>query len=218
MGVKAQGAGAFATFDRTILWGNCTIESNSGQAFVDSGNSIIFNCSNVANYGFAGPGTVDYGDSVTYGLPFFCETIVCDPQGTIEGNFALAANSAASPDSNPCHVLIGAHPVAACDPTHIPVVPELPVKTVLQHCAPNPFNPTTVIQFDLAKQSHVSLRIYDVAGRLVRTLIEEIMPQARHRMTWDGADNHGARVATGVYFLRLSAGDVVQTRKMVLIK
>jgi parallel beta-helix repeat protein len=218
MGVKPLGASATAVFDRTILWGNCTIGSNSAQAFVDTGNSVVFNCSNVANYGFAGMGTIDYGDSVTYGLPFFCETIVCDPQGTIEGNFALAANSAASPDSNPCQVLIGAHPVTACDPTHIPVVPELPVKTVLQHCAPNPFNPTTVIQFDLAKQSLVSLRIYDVRGRLVRTLIEKIMPQARHRMTWDGADNHGARVATGVYFLRLSAGDVVQTRKMVLIK
>jgi hypothetical protein len=218
MGVKALGAGATATFDRTILWGNCTIGSNSAQAYVDSGNSVIFNCSNVANYGFAGLGTVDYGDSVTYGLPFFCETIVCDPGGTIEGNFTLAENSAASPDSNPCHVLIGAHPVAKCNPTHIPVVPELPVKTVLRHCAPNPFNPTTTIQFDLASQTQVSLRIYDVSGRLVKTLIHKVMPQARHRITWDGDDNHGNRVATGVYFLRLSAGDAVQTRKMVLIK
>ncbi|MFH1754109.1 MAG: right-handed parallel beta-helix repeat-containing protein, partial [Candidatus Latescibacterota bacterium] len=218
MGVKVLGAGASAIFDRTILWGNCTMESNSGQAFVDSGNSVIFNCSNVASYGFWGKGTVDYGDSVTYGQPFFCETIVCDPAGTIEGNFMLALTSAASPDSNPCHVLIGAHPVIACEPTYVPDVPELPVKTVLRHCAPNPFNPTTTIQFDLAEQARVSLRIYDVTGRLVRTLVDAVMPQARHRLIWNGDDNHGSRVATGVYFLRLSAGDVVQTKKMVMIK
>jgi hypothetical protein len=115
-------------------------------------------------------------------------------------------------------VQIGAHPVTACDPTDVPDVPEFRVETVLLHCAPNPFNPVTSIRFDLAEQSHVSLRIYDVAGRLVRTLIDRVMPRARHQLIWNGDDNYGNRVASGVYFLRLSAGDVVQTQKMVIIK
>jgi hypothetical protein len=78
---------------------------------------------------------------------------------------------------------------------------------------PNPFNPTTTIGFSLPKPSRVTLRIFDVSGRLVRTLADEEMPAGVHRKIWDATG-----VATGVYFYRIQAGDFVQTRKLVLLK
>jgi flagellar hook assembly protein FlgD len=94
----------------------------------------------------------------------------------------------------------------------------VPTRTALFPPAPNPFNPVTTIRFTVAQHSHVNLRIYDVKGRLVRTLINEVLPNSEHRRTWDGRDNRGNQVASGVYFARLQAGPVVQTRKMVLLK
>jgi flagellar hook assembly protein FlgD len=84
---------------------------------------------------------------------------------------------------------------------------------------PNPFNPTTTIRFDLAHAGHVSLRIYDVSGRLVRRLIEAKLEAAGGlEAKWNGLDETGNRVASGVYFYRLVTADFDATRKMVLMK
>jgi hypothetical protein len=83
---------------------------------------------------------------------------------------------------------------------------------------PNPFNPTTTIRFDTAREGHVELRIFDVAGRLVRTLVNGELPRARHSFTWDGRDTGGKPVASGMYFYKLEAGDYRETRKMILLK
>ena len=64
----------------------------------------------------------------------------------------------------------------------------------------------------------MSLKVYNVAGELVRTLANEARPAGPYTMTWDGRDSNGANVASGVYFYRLVAGDFTQTRKMVLLK
>ncbi len=84
---------------------------------------------------------------------------------------------------------------------------------------PNPFNPTTTISYSLASAGRVTLRIYDVAGRLVRTLVDDDhAPAGSREATWDGRDNSGATVASGVYFYRLEAGSFVSTKKMLLLK
>jgi flagellar hook assembly protein FlgD len=94
-----------------------------------------------------------------------------------------------------------------------------PSRTALHQNTPNPFNPTTVISFDLARDSHVSLKIYDVAGRLVRGLANEKMVAGfGKQVKWDGFDDSGNRVSSGVYFYRLVAGDITATRKMVVMK
>jgi hypothetical protein len=93
-----------------------------------------------------------------------------------------------------------------------------PTQTALHQNHPNPFNPTTVIQYDLVAASKVSLRVYDVSGRLVRTLVDDNRPAGRQSAVWDGMDNSGNRVSSGVYFYRLETGAVVFTRKMVLLK
>lgn len=84
---------------------------------------------------------------------------------------------------------------------------------------PNPFNPSTIIEFSLRERAQVALRIYDVRGRLVRTLVDGVRNAgASHRIEWDGRNDAGTRVASGVYFCRLATRDFTATRKMVLLK
>lgn len=83
---------------------------------------------------------------------------------------------------------------------------------------PNPFNPTTVIDFTLPQAQHVQLIVYDAGGRVVRTLVNETRDRGTSSVVWDARDSAGARVSTGVYFYRLVAGDFTQARKMVLLK
>jgi flagellar hook assembly protein FlgD len=76
----------------------------------------------------------------------------------------------------------------------------------------------TRIAFGLSAPGHVSLRIYDVAGRLVRMLAEGNRPAANYAEVWDGKDATGRTVASGIYFCRLDAGSFSQTRKMILLR
>jgi hypothetical protein len=83
---------------------------------------------------------------------------------------------------------------------------------------PNPFNPVTRIAFSIDRRGPVSLRIYDIAGRLVRTLVSGSRPAGAYRETWDGLDASGARVASGIYFYRLESGQRSITRKALLLR
>ena len=83
---------------------------------------------------------------------------------------------------------------------------------------PNPFNPTTLIEFDLAEASAVRLAIFDVNGRTVRTLVADGRAAGHHTVRWDGRDGAGVPVASGVYFYLLETGGYEQTRRMVLLK
>jgi hypothetical protein len=83
---------------------------------------------------------------------------------------------------------------------------------------PNPFNPRTTIRFSLPYKSLVDLRVYDVAGGLVKTILAEEFPAGLHTTTWDGTDRRGSAVASGVYFYKIVAGPDVATRKMVLLR
>jgi len=89
---------------------------------------------------------------------------------------------------------------------------------VLFQNAPNPFNPSTTIRYELPAAGVVDLRIYDVAGRLVRALHHGVESAGPQEKTWLGRDERGQPVASGVYFYRLVAGDEVQTRRMLLAK
>jgi DNA-binding beta-propeller fold protein YncE len=88
----------------------------------------------------------------------------------------------------------------------------------LEQNTPNPFNPTTTIRFSIARDSPVRLVVYDVGGRRVRTLIDGNRRADIYKEVWDGTNDAGQQVATGVYFYRLTAGKFVQTKKMLLLK
>jgi hypothetical protein len=90
--------------------------------------------------------------------------------------------------------------------------------TGLEQNAPNPFNPQTAIRFTLDSKQSVKLAVYDVNGRLVRMLVSGAKEIGTHSVTWDGRDNAGAPVSSGVYFYRLDAGKFSQTKKMVMLK
>jgi FG-GAP repeat/FlgD Ig-like domain/FG-GAP-like repeat len=83
---------------------------------------------------------------------------------------------------------------------------------------PNPFNPVTTFSYDLSAQVHVDLQVYDVRGRLVRHLVNELQSEGRQHAVWDGRDDQGLSLGSGTYFARLNAGQEQFTRKVLLLK
>ena len=100
-----------------------------------------------------------------------------------------------------------------------PVEPPSGLTSRLVDNRPNPFNPRTVVRFTLAVAGKVQLRVYDTAGRLVRTLVDEEMTAGAHRATWDGTNDHGRKVPAGVYWSQLAAPDgYTSSKRMILIR
>ena len=226
MGVTQVGIGrlARADFSRTILWGNCSTVSPQGEAFVLANNQFEIGCSHSDVNEIAGTGVI-HATQTTTGIPDFCDypssyySNNCQADATIEGDFFLAPNSPAAPANHPCGPnQIGAFPVGNCSPTAIFDEPVRTLHTSMQAPSPNPFNPVTSVEFTLETGLYVSLKIYDVNGRLARTLVDRPMAQGQHRIEWDGRDQGGNPAASGVYFLHFEAGQTTQTHKMVLLK
>jgi hypothetical protein len=96
--------------------------------------------------------------------------------------------------------------------------PLIPDNFALEQNVPNPFNPTTNIRFDLPRQSYVHLEVVNVLGQRVRTLVNESLPAGIHTVTFDGQNDDGQAVASGVYFYRLVTEGFSQSRKMILLK
>ncbi len=93
-----------------------------------------------------------------------------------------------------------------------------PFSYSLSNNYPNPFNPSTTISYSLAQRGPVTLRVYNSLGQVVSTLVNEIQPAGAYEVEWDGRSASGNRVASGLYFYRLEAGEFVKSRKMVLLK
>ncbi|MCB1182872.1 right-handed parallel beta-helix repeat-containing protein [bacterium] len=110
-------------------------------------------------------------------------------------------------------------PLVAPDGTTAALEQAAAPRTVLHPAAPNPFNPATRLSFDLAADGDVDLRIYDAAGRLVRTLLSgESRIAGRHTIEWNGRDDAGRNVSAGVYYYRMRAGDRVLGGRATLLK
>ncbi|RMF60671.1 MAG: T9SS C-terminal target domain-containing protein, partial [Calditrichaeota bacterium] len=95
---------------------------------------------------------------------------------------------------------------------------EVPSQVLLRHNYPNPFNPSTSIPFTIHTISEVSLKIYDLTGREIKTLLHRKLTPGNYVVKWGGIDETGRAVSSGVYFYRLKVNDKVLTRKMVLVK
>jgi hypothetical protein len=94
----------------------------------------------------------------------------------------------------------------------------LPYQFELSQNYPNPFNPTTTIDYSVPKTTQVIIEVFNVLGQKVRTLVNESKSAGSYRIEWNGTDEASNPVSTGVYLYRFQAGDVVQTKKMLLIK
>jgi len=96
--------------------------------------------------------------------------------------------------------------------------PEIPESFILYQNYPNPFNPTTTISFSLTKPSKVVLKIFNIQGQLVKQLFDEYTNAGLHQVVWDGTDQLGQRIASGLFFCQLKTGDKTAARKMIHIK
>ncbi len=93
-----------------------------------------------------------------------------------------------------------------------------PPRFTLEQNFPNPFNPSTTITYKLEQPTHVRLDVYDIAGRLINTLIDQYQVGGRYSARWNSDDNRGSKLASGMYFARLQVGDQVAVAKMILTK
>jgi hypothetical protein len=94
----------------------------------------------------------------------------------------------------------------------------VPDKFSLFQNYPNPFNPATVVEFKIPQPAKVSLKIYNILGQLVRVLVDEEKIAGTYTVYWDGNDQKGDPVSSGIYFYKLNAGDLTEVKKMVLLK
>jgi len=110
-------------------------------------------------------------------------------------------------------VAAGTARLVGTDTTAVETAPGIPERFALHQNYPNPFNPGTTIRFDVAAAGHVAVRIYDVLGRETAVLVDRFETPGEKTVDWDASGAPG-----GVYFVRLTAGEHRETRKMVLMK
>ena len=102
--------------------------------------------------------------------------------------------------------------------TSVPEDEEIPRTFALRQNVPNPFNPVTVIQYQLPSEAHVTIDVFNIAGKLVATLVNEEQDAGVKVVTWDGRNGAGEKVASGIYMYRMQAGDHTSRKMMVLLK
>jgi len=203
------GCFAHPVADTAIAYGGCPWP-NDFDVIAPSGASAVLEMSYAAG---AGGGAVVSQTSVNS---------VGDTVVVVLSGFGL---SALRSTGAPAGVSVRAHhlgDVLDClSQAHSPVTAARPTtaRNELAQNVPNPFNPSTTIRFSLRQRSKVTLSVYDVRGRRVRTLVRGVRTAGvEHVVAWDGRDDAGAAVSSGVYFYRLVAGSFTQTRKMLLLK
>ena len=89
----------------------------------------------------------------------------------------------------------------------------VPDKFILHSAYPNPFNPTTQLKYGLSKNAHVTISIYDIVGRKIVELINNKQQAGYHTVIWNGSQH-----ASGIYFVKMEAGDFISTQKLMLVK
>jgi hypothetical protein len=120
-------------------------------------------------------------------------------------------------------VFAGTAEVLVYDPNTVvdvqdPVGLDLPTSFAITQNYPNPFNPMTTIEYSVPSRTDVTIEIFNVLGQKVRSLVRGSKSAGSYRIEWNGNDDSGKPVSTGVYLYRFQAGDMVYTKKMLLIK
>ena len=97
-------------------------------------------------------------------------------------------------------------------------ISEVPSVFSLEQNYPNPFNPSTHIKYGLTENSHITLKVYNMLGQEIKTLVDEFQSVGSNLIIWDGKDNFGDLASSGLYTVQLKADTKVLTRKMLLIQ
>jgi predicted outer membrane repeat protein len=209
----AEGGGLFLTYSSSADIDNSIIAfSTAGESIkiIQDGYSTI-SCSNIfGNSGGDWIGGISDQLTINNNLsldPLFDDTVEllylhCDSPCSEENNFECG--------------LIGALP-ANCDITNVPY--EIPVQIISDiNCYPNPFNPSTTIQFSQNRPGRTSVAVYDISGQLVTILVDNFLLEGTHQMRWNGDDNGGNKVASGNYFFRITSDQYEQSGRLTLLK
>jgi hypothetical protein len=138
--------------------------------------------------------------------------VLSGPNHTMTGTLGQAVIGVVSGPSN-IHELGFWYPPASVITDAAEGQTGAPARTWLGQNRPNPFNPVTTLEFSIAQPTHVTIKIYDVQGREVRTVVDEDLEPGPHQRVLDAE-----RLASGMYFYRMTAGAYVETRKLVLLK
>lgn len=174
----------------------------------EGGNSRFTNCDIFGNAGGDVLCGSDGGGNIS------ADPLYCGILGS--GNYNLQSISPCAPGNHSSGALVGACPVG-CGASGVSPNP-VPLVLVLLQNRPNPFNPLTTLRFDLPAGGRVRLGVYDVAGRLIRTLLDADLPTGSHQAFWDGTDSAGRGMPSGSYCARLLVGEAVKTVRMSLIR
>jgi len=193
-GSDAAGLNLFVTTPGTVWFDDITLREGDASVYRrDFENGIV-----LLNY-TTSPQAVDLGGSFKHlsiaGSPYYDgTTVTVETLAPSDGRILLSASA----------------PVPTPPPAS---------QTRLEQNAPNPFNPTTRIRYQVAQNERVHLAIYDLRGRLVRTLVNRVVPGGVERnVSWNGLDRFGMRVPSGVYYYRMVTPSTAQTKKLTLLK
>jgi hypothetical protein len=213
------GGGLFSAFsgvlvDRSILWGNCA-DADGDDLWMGTDAEVGFACSLIDLPGIHGP--IRYDETSIEGDQLFCGPISCRDAPTAKGDFHVDAASPVRAAASLCGQLIGALD-AGCGASAGTGELDPLGSTALFLAAPAP-NPTTgrvSIRFDLPDGGPVLLRLIDVTGRPVRTLLDRGLSPGRHELAFDLTDPGRPPLARGIYYLQLRCDGEEQVRKLVL--
>jgi hypothetical protein len=154
--------------------------------------------------GIVGPGDSDNLTVRVYGLDQADTTLFADVE--------ITSNDPANP------LVTVPVEIKVTDVTSVGGVDQLPTTFAVSQNYPNPFNPSTTIKYQLPQSSQVTIGIYNLLGQKVRTLLNDNQEPGDHEVTWNGLNDTGAQVSSGVYFYRFQANDFVSSKKMMFLK
>jgi hypothetical protein len=202
------------SIEKTIIWGNCAA-TDGDEIYGASTNSIPFICNAVDSSGIAQPELFDVIGDQVYTDPMFCDPLSCDLAPSDAGDYTLFADSPCLPGSSPCGELIGALPIG-CPASSAPEEGGARVSGLLGVPYPNPAGGSIQYGVTLTTDENVLVRVFDVRGQLVGTLLDTRLSPGSHTFNWNPQSDRGAKLAGGVYFMQLDAGAVKETRKLNL--
>ena len=208
------------TIRNTILWDDCAADGRE-LAILDPVSRADFSCCDVdtSSGWHDGYAAVVLSGDLYSDEPGFCAPISCATGPSPgEEQFTLNGSSTCLAENNGCGVRIGARDASCAAATPAPLAISHGPGTGLS-CLPNPFVEATWIAFELPAAAEVDLRVFDVAGRQVRTIEPGRRREAgAYRLLWDGRDSGGRPVASGVYFARFSSGSRRTVERIVRIR
>jgi len=204
------GNSVFYTTESWIAYGGCVYFNTFDAVNIGEGAECLArftNPSGTADYSYSAMTLNVRGNDRIITMPYDFRLLYTDPDNPVGNGLATRVNV--------MREILAFFQVdgSSWAPTDVPVSDKFFARNF-----PNPFNPTTRIEFNMPQANHLDLKIYNVRGELVKTLIDEIRPAGAGFVIWDGTNDQGFGVSSGVYFYEARNGDEVQVSKMALVK